>query len=284
MKSRFAFLMPAMALWAGCNLINPAEPIPAYLRIDSFAVEASPAFGSAAHRIQDVYVVVNSVSLGAYPLPATFPVLASGECHIVLSPGIVVNGISNARGIYPFYDNDARDAVLTPGEITAVAPVVRYRSVTVSWLEDFESSMGFSLEATAASQTPVTGFPAGDPGIFEGGNSGRVVLEDPDAYFDLVCAPDVDLSINTSIFLEMHYRCNGPFDVGVEASYGANSQRIALLTVHAKDSWTKLYIDVNPGVVAMPGANHYKVYFAGTRDGGQATLFVHFDNLKLLHD
>ena len=84
----------------------------------------------------------------------------------------------NLRGLYPFYESYGVDVLIEPGRRLRLDPVVQYRDATVSWLEDFEAA-GFSLEATPASQAPLTGFPAGDPGIFEGDNSGRVELASP---------------------------------------------------------------------------------------------------------
>jgi len=268
---------------SSCDLINPAEPVPAYLQVEPFTVQPSATYGSGASKITDVYVIVDNVSLGAYALPATFPVLADGFHQVILSPGIVVNGISNARGIYPFYETDTRGLVLEPGQVLRIDPVTSYKNATLSWLEDFDTP-GFSLEATSSSEVPITAFPANDPEIFEGNNSGRVVLTSPDSFFDLVTSSDFTLSINTTIFLEINYKCNNTFHIGLVANYGSTTQRQAVLSVNPKETWNKLYVDINTGVVSSPGALNYKIYFTGSRDASLSEAYFYFDNLKLLHD
>ncbi len=285
MNRRFILLLAGLGMCtASCDLINPAEPVPAYVTVESFDVQPAAIYGSGANKISDVYVLVGSVSLGAYELPATFPVIETGDKQLVLSPGIVVNGISNARGIYPFYENHFESITLVPGEVTVIKPVIGYRDVTVGWLEDFEATSGFSLEATTSSQVALTGFPANDPEIFEGINSGKVVVTSPNSLFDLVSSDDFNLSANSSIFLEINYKCNNAFTIGVEADNGSTQQRNAVLTVNPKESWNKLYVDLQPGVAASSTAFDYKVYFTGTRDGSLTEAYFYFDNLKLLHD
>jgi hypothetical protein len=277
------FVAAAATLLASCNLINPAEPLPGYLQVEPFTVQASAAYGSGSNRITDVYVVVDNVSLGAYSLPALFPVLETGYRRVTLSPGIMVNGISNLRGLYPFYESYSVDVLLEPGQRLRLDPVVQYGDATVSWLEDFENA-GFSLEATSSSQAPLTGFPAGDPAIYEGGNSGRVELASPATVFDLVTTGDFVLKTNTYIFLEIDYRCNNAFGIGVSGNFGSTTQRRAVVIVNPKETWNKLYVDLSAGVASAPNAINYKVYLAGERDPAVTAAYFYFDNLKLLHD
>lgn len=269
-------------LFQSCDIFNPAEPVPAYIKIESIPVQSTPAYGSSSAKITDIYVLVDNVSIGAYPLPASFPVIASGSHTVLISPGIVVNGISNARGIYPFYHNYSETVNLEPGKITVMNPVTAYRDVTVSWLETFDT--GNSLVKTTSSDVDISTFPPGDPEIFEGASSGRVIIDGSNTKFDLQTSGDFLLPYTSAIFLEINYKCNNTFDVGIIADNGTSQDRFASLTINPKETWNKLYVDITQGVITHKNAFDYKIYFSGTRSGANATAYFYFDNLKLLHN
>ena len=92
------------AFVSSCNIINPAEPVPAYLHVDSFSVKTDPLTqGSSSHRIVDAWVFVDGNIVGAFEMPVNVPVLSAGMHKVTVRPGILVNGIAATRSIYPFY-------------------------------------------------------------------------------------------------------------------------------------------------------------------------------------
>src|SRR5438067_12211826 len=100
------FILPCMAimLFTSCEIINPSEDIPSYLHVESFSVTTNnETQGSNSSKITDVWVTVDGKALGTYELPATLPVLATGSHDVILSPGILINGIAATRTAYPFY-------------------------------------------------------------------------------------------------------------------------------------------------------------------------------------
>ena len=110
------FLFFAIAL-TSCNIINPAEPVPSYLKVDSFSLAASTTLGSTSNKIADVYVYVDTKFQGAYPIGSTFPILESGSHEMLFYPGIALNGIANTREPYPFYEPLKKTVDLKSGEI-----------------------------------------------------------------------------------------------------------------------------------------------------------------------
>ncbi|MES2398217.1 MAG: hypothetical protein V4549_19535, partial [Bacteroidota bacterium] len=87
-----------------CELYNPAEPIPAYIRIDKIDLATIPGQGTDSHKITDAWVYIDEQLIGCFELPATFPVLYEGSHQVKIAPGIKVNGIAATRSPYPFFN------------------------------------------------------------------------------------------------------------------------------------------------------------------------------------
>src|SRR5207249_3983136 len=72
------FLTFSLFLLSSCNIINPTEPVPAYIHIDKFGIIATPALGTDSTKLTDVYAYIDNSFQGAYPLGTSFPILQSG--------------------------------------------------------------------------------------------------------------------------------------------------------------------------------------------------------------
>jgi len=87
-----------------CNIINPAEPTPSYIQIDTIKLTTDiTTQGSASHKIVDAWVYVDNQAVGAYEMPCKIPVLASGQHTIYIQGGILLNGINATHLQYPYY-------------------------------------------------------------------------------------------------------------------------------------------------------------------------------------
>src|SRR5262245_62560163 len=94
---RSVALAAAMSVFAACEVINPEEPLPVYTRVDSIPFSITSANqGSGTSSIVDAWVYLDDQLVGAFELPARFPVLAEEGTHtLTVSPGILVNGIKS---------------------------------------------------------------------------------------------------------------------------------------------------------------------------------------------
>src|SRR5689334_16065814 len=81
-----------------CEIINPEEDIPSYVRAESISLVADSATqGSSASRITDVWLYVDDQPLGVYEMPVSIPVLAEGKHALAIRAGVIVNGIASTR-------------------------------------------------------------------------------------------------------------------------------------------------------------------------------------------
>ncbi|MEM9024932.1 MAG: hypothetical protein AAGB22_14400, partial [Bacteroidota bacterium] len=90
---------------SSCDIINPEEEIPSFLRIDSINLNItnSGIQGAPTENITEAWVFWNSELIGVFELPAIIPILAAGQGELQVAAGIQVNGIGAKREIYPFY-------------------------------------------------------------------------------------------------------------------------------------------------------------------------------------
>lgn len=266
-----------------CNIINPAEPIPSYVKINEITVSSS--LGSSSAKITDVYVNIDTRYQGAYSLPANFPLLESGEHEMFFFPGIIINGISNTRAAYPLYKPFSQTVTLQSGKITELTPVVAYYDAVVcTWCEDFEGA-GFSFIKSENSDTGMIHLVNNEPDIFEGVGCGAVFLDDNHIQFKISTSQGYDLPIfGQAVYLELNYKCNQEFIIGMIAEETNTTNEVPVIVVNAKESWNKLYIEMGSVIQAYPNASEYKIYLNGIKSSDISNPWFYFDNFKLLHN
>jgi len=258
--------------------------IPSYITIDKFELTTDYSTeGSNSHNITDAWVYIDDKYVGAYELPVTFPLLNEGKHNIRVDAGIKVNGISDTRDKYRLLQSYSGEVTLVKDQVTKVSPVVVYDTDLVfAWKEDFENvSLTFSYDADSDTTIFKTNTPSE---VFEGTYSGKILLTSAMDFFECKSIPLTSLPIDgTPIFLELDFKTNQPFQIGI---YADNTQE-SYYFANTSSEWKKIYFDMTAAVVAHPGATEIKIYF-----GMQSTFSnpfkvsspeVFIDNVKLIH-
>ena len=98
----FVFSVLLASSYSSCDLINPDEQIPSFLRIDSISMATGNGEGNPDHNIVDAWVYENEKLLGIFELPAVIPILVDGEANIRIRGGIKLNGQVGTRIPYLF--------------------------------------------------------------------------------------------------------------------------------------------------------------------------------------
>ena len=112
-----------------CDLINPEETIPAAIELEEIEFNIAPLQGTARQKITEVWAYADGNFVGAFDPPTSFPFITDSiESHFVFRPGIRNNGILDDAIIYPMMDGYEIDINTTPGTLTNVTPVFKYRS------------------------------------------------------------------------------------------------------------------------------------------------------------
>ena len=277
-----------MGFFYSCEIINPNENIPSYIHIDSISLTNvnHPEYGSTSHKITDAWVYVDDQLIGAFELPATFPVLFSGSHTVTIKAGIKVNGISGTRAIYPFYTPNISKINLNVGSVVTINPTLTYNSYTnFAWKEAFEDG-GISLIKTINSDTIIMQT-SDSTKVFEGSFSGVVNLDANKPLFQCQTANSFGLPTGSDnpVFLEMNYKANQEFLIGLFATNSTETQKLEALYVNKSTNWNKIYINLKSAIELTTISNpKYQIFIEAEKSSDVTTTELLFDNIKLVYN
>ena len=262
------------------------EQQPAYIYIPSLAFEADPATeGTASHNITEVWVYVNDQMLGAYDLPATIPVLASGSASVRCFAGIKNNGISSTRIKYPFYSSYDLTLDLQPLQYDTIVPDFHYLPDIAIQEFDFEAGIPFEPYGTSDDELVSVTDPAY---VFEGNASAYSLLDGTENQLIVRSFDQWEWEAGNTVFLEMNYSSNNTFSVGLVVHKGVSVTRSFALVINSTRTgtgvpvWNKIYVDMGYVVLNNPGADFYELYVESIRDNSNPAAELYLDNLKVV--
>jgi hypothetical protein len=290
--THLTFFFLTVVLGISCRKDHFKIDPPAYISIPAF-VENGDCFSTGAVRkeiqtlnVTDAWVFVDGKLQGNYELPVQFPVIAEGAHHIEIRPGIKKNGISATRAIYPFYEFYETDVVLTQDKVVRIDPCIAYRpsglrsgEVKVAWNEDFEAVV--DLQYNPFSDTVVTAVSKADL-VLNGNFSGGIFLGQADDFFELL-SPDLSgLPTNGNpIYLELDYKSNHDFSVGLYSHNREIQQN--LLSLRARATWTKVYIDLSSAIQYNGNSPNFNVFIGFPKNKNIPSVEMYIDNIALLY-
>ncbi|MFZ7116250.1 MAG: hypothetical protein ACO1G9_12795 [Bacteroidota bacterium] len=267
---------------SSCSVIEPAAPSPTYLQIDSFRLTSDFAVsGSNSSKITDIWVIVDGVYLGTFPLPCKIPVAEGGTHSFTIRAGIVENGISSIRSAYTKYTSFDTTMNMEVGKTYSVLPKIGYNSFNnYPNKEDFEDA-SLDLVSTSSGNTPLTIITAPDPDIFEG-NSGKATLADTNTVLEIASVNPFTLPINTTTYIELNYKSDVDFTIGTFITT-TSVFRQELLNIRASGEWKKIYINVNDLGGIASNATSYKFFIRAEKPSTMTTANLFFDNFKVIY-
>ncbi len=283
MKNFLTFIL-ILSVATSCNLINPAEPAPSYLQIDTIALTTDYATqGSASHKIRDAWIYLDNQLVGAYELPCRIPVLSTGEHSISVRGGVWLNGISAMHLQYSFYEFIDRTITLEPGQVTHLSNLsTTYISgLTFALNEDFSGLYSFE-KSDNSPVGMVAEFDAAN--AFEGGYG--VVRVDTGMYNFEVKSKEMTLPNNgTNVYLEMNYKNSSTFQVIMQATdiYG-NVINNNVLTINPREEWNKIYVELKPTMQLTSNATRFRILFGMQRTDASTKENFFFDNVKVVYN
>lgn len=271
----FALGVGTTTLMSRCKMIDPKEKVPTYVHIDSFQFETSDL-----HDIRYAWVYYNNNPIGAFDLPATVPVMASGSGEIKVLPGIPINGRGERPVAYPFYKGYTTVLNEAPGQIVNIAPSTRYFDST-KFLVISEFEAGISKFAKVAGSTTIIS--SSDPAIiFQGTGTGAVFLNtSADSTVDSTRSSfKVGLS---AAFIEFDYKTsvNAVFGIRGVLSGVITTDIEYLAGVLPNSSWNKFYLNVTSFVNKYQGGDYY-LFIKTNVPSGQTNGQLLIDNIKLV--
>ncbi len=263
---------------AACNLTDSFSEEPMFLEIES-ATLVSDGDTYPSHKIQDVSVYVDGVSVGVFELPARVPVLGEGEVSVVVFAGIRNNGQVLSPKEYPFYKRQEFIIPFEANKIISLSLEYEYLEDTKFVFDDnFESEIQFNLDLdedeastlVKSSDTPYGSF------------CGLIDVTQETSFFlqATVGRYNVEDFQGSQVYLELDYKCEVPFIVGYIGFDGAIQRSETFIVLFESEEWDKVYLDMS---VVLNGGEFdtYRIFLAGVGDMEAGRIWV--DNVRLVH-
>jgi hypothetical protein len=276
-----------MAFYA-CNPLNPAQEIPSYITIDTISFEVTdPKQGTSNQKITDAWVYINENLVGAFELPATFPVLAEGNQRLLVVGGIKINGIASSRTAYPFFRGFSQNISLKLKETLLVKPTEQYKpSTNFKYSTDFESGLDLIDLPNASASPQLIVSPLILQTDLNGTACAGFVIDENSKNFSVRQKTDTALFLKTGgtpVFLEFNYKSNHPFSVGLIASYDNSDEAFRIISVNPSQNWNKIYVNLTGKVNENFQAKGYNIWFFGNKVDSIAKGEIFLDNIKVLY-
>lgn len=273
-------------LIASCDIINPAEPIPARIQVNEPELQLLPGQGSERHKITELWTFADSNLIGVFGPPTEIPLITDEQTtQFVLRPGIRNNGILDDAIVYPLMTEYVVEVPTVPGMVSVINPVIRYKPDAVfSLVSDFETQNDFidNRDTIAASMLNRSSI---EP--FEGSFSGEIILTPEARTIEVSHAIALgDLPTDgTPAYLELHYKSELQLEIGLLGiPLSGPSSSLFFYGVRANENWNKIYIELTPHLVASDFPS-YKILFRAYYPTGstQASYKIQLDNIKVVH-
>ncbi len=258
---------------------------PSYLLINHFSVVTNGATqGSSSQIITEAFVYIDDQIAGVYHLPASIPFALTGSHSIKIAPAIIENAIaSNPRHAYTFLT--AFDTIInfTAANPVTIFPVIGYRSsVKFALIEDFENPLPLftkttynTIDTLTRDSIPADNMEPGHCALFEIKNGILMEYATRNKY-------SLPSSAISETFLEINYKSELPLAIGLYIDEPTTIIKTGVVTLNAKASWSKAYINLTGLVSARPFGTKYSLFIsAANADINVKNVFV--DNIKILH-
>lgn len=274
-------------LFSGCALTDEVEPQPSYLHISDIKLVDNPDIeeGSLDDDIVAVILNANGVRLGIFSLPATIPVLETGDVTFQIDPLVKLNGVSRSLALYPFYDRMTPVITMEAGRTDTVVLETQYSSIsTATFLEDFDDGVHqFVTDIDGQSASRIEALPGGRTGL------GGVITLSPDVLSIEVATPSspfLGLKRETRTWLEVTAKTELEIRFGLIINEpGFPQQPLYLFGIlpSQNDEWRKLYFDLSEYVLGNPRAFFQLSllgFYVGEQDGPDKQIIL--DNIKIV--
>jgi len=271
---------------SSCKQEDLKPGIPSYIQVDTMTFSTVYVDqGTSRQKITDVWVYADDQTIGAFEMPSSVPILKNGTGKLRLDAGIKLNGIASTRIPNPFFKPFIIEEFdYVPDSVVIANHGVEYwETVVFVWKEDFEG-ISISIDTTSKSTATMVYTETGSPETFEGGHSGKIVLNSEMDYYEGASFEAFELPTDGSpVFMEMHYKCDVILVVGLFAQNASQIIQEPVIYITPKDYWNKIYINLTSKLQSYDNALDFKIFFGAIYDSSDEEVIVLIDNIKLMY-
>lgn len=295
-------LLIVCAAFAGCDVINPSEELPAYIKFQNpqVVLDESTGFQSDAG-IRNVWLYHGGFLQGVYQLDPdvdtngrTVPFLQLDRTDFFVEGGIYESGQSSFQISYPFWDRMTFDWQGTVGDTHVVTPVFHYVDASLYETPVNEHFDGGSIdfERFASGLIPVsttdssTFFVLRSDDVFQGTGAGHVLFDASHRWFETINGTPFFTEQSSNIFAEITYKNTIPFSVGLVYQNGSAVRTQTVLTLSPSAEWNTVFVHFISEVRAILNGNGLdtKFYLWLKADGESQDGYIRFDNVRVIRE
>lgn len=297
---RLTRLLPLLACclsFCGCEIINPAEELPAYISIQEPRVSApdDTTFRSNSG-VRNVWLYHGGFLQGTYQidphvdtLGRVVPILQLDKTDFFMEGGIYESGQSSFQISYPFWDRVSFDWEAAVGDTLRVTPVFHYEDPSKYDLPVSVTFEGGGIDFDRFSsglpdESPFFVTNSVDP--YRGANSGLVEFHSGERYFEVINTIPFRTVQSSNIFAEITYKNNIPFTVGLIYGSNTNPGRQEILTVSPSGDWNTVYVHMITEVRAIINAlgpdTDFWLWIKA--DGEDKEGYIRFDDIRVIKE
>jgi len=288
------WIASAILLFALSGCDKTAEPIPAYLRIDSIALKTAVGQGNVIHEISAIKLYVGSDFLGQFEIPCTIPVLQEGNLKVSMIASVRLNGSKSqyiSLNTLSVFDTSLN---FKAGSITqAGIPLFKFKSnANVIWQEDFEGPNSTLIRLfSGKTDTSFINTESFNLNGHFGGNTRcmKVFITDADtakvidmASFGFFSSIPTD---GSDVILEFDVNSSLPVQMALIRRNSNGTQYLPYVFIlPTENKWKRFYINLVYELINQPSNTDIQILLspqklAETR-GNQTALF---DNIRLTY-
>lgn len=278
------YLIICISFLISCDIFDKEEEIPSFVLINSAALQTNASQGANTSGIVDVTVFADNNFVGTFELPATVPIMQSGNVELAIGAGIKNNGLGSDRRVYPFYELDRRTITLIPDGRT---PVSADTSVTFQYyseglnfkIEDFESTLeGYTLVESSRNSALLT-----QDGSFGDNHTLKVVMTPDSNLFEVSSTWGLtNLPKGNSIYLEIDFKGTIPLEVGI-LTIDPSPKKVFALGLLPQEELTKVYVDLTDEIAREINTTYFEIYLESQLPAGTTGAELYIDNLKFIY-
>ena len=280
MIKRFT-LCVLVSLLIACSFFDSTDHVPMFLDIEESRFTTTPNQGSNSNKITDVSVFADGFSIGIFNIPNEVPVLdldKDGISTINVFPVIRKNGIGNNPIQFPFYNSNEFEFMFQEEKLIPLDLEFTYAdNIHFVIIENFEGS---HIIKDGIDQDPSTVFIKSSEAKY-GSFCGKMTTTIDNPVFEeatIFRYTRAEVG-NSPIFLELDYKNNIPFRVGVLTYLGFAGDRDYKIVLTESEDWNKIYIELTD---ELGGQNYdeFQIVFGSASASDIGNVWI--DNIKLI--
>ncbi|MCB9230248.1 MAG: hypothetical protein H6581_01175 [Bacteroidia bacterium] len=277
-------LLSLILLLTSCEIINPKEDLPGYIRVQNpqVLVDSTAGFYSSLG-IKDVWAYQEGNLLGAFSIPGTFPYLNVEKGNFTLDGGVYESGLSSFRLPYPFWNHVNFTVTQNALDTIVVEPVFTYLNqdyLTVAFEENFED---FTTQFNPILTLDTANFFRTSSKAFQGNYSGVAHFAPGADKMEIVSDQLPYIHRNVDAWCEVTYNTDVPFAVGIYWLDGAPSTASEVTFSPTNGEWKTVYVHMTTLIRNTPdnASTQKGIWIKALPESATGSLYL--DNIRLIH-